>query len=88
MKSILVLGVFLVVVGCALVVLGSGMQSGSSVGGIILIGPLPIVFGEGPHGELLLLLSVATGVLMVALLLLYALRQHALTDKGDEEIDK
>ena len=58
----LVIGVLIVLAGMALVSIGSFGQSSTSGGGFVFIGPFPIVFGSGPSGWWLALLSVVIGV--------------------------
>ena len=67
-------GVVLLFLGFAMIVLGSFSGSNASVGGFVLIGPVPIVFGSGRDAGLLALLSVAAGLIMVAMVYL-TLRQ-------------
>ena len=70
MRKILSLGFLLILVGLGLVVLGTGTGS-VSTGGVVFIGPIPIVFGSGPQGLDLALVSVViSGVMVVALLLM------------------
>ncbi len=48
--TLLLLGLALVFVGVAVIVVTSVVLGGSgSVGGVILIGPIPIIFGAGPE---------------------------------------
>ena len=48
--GLVLLGITLVFVGIAVLIVASMVLGGSgSVGGIILIGPIPIVFGAGPE---------------------------------------
>ena len=67
----LLLGIVLVVVGIAVLVIATLVLGGSgSVGGIILIGPIPIVFGSGPDAGWLIAISVILTVVSVALFLI------------------
>ncbi len=59
-----------VIVGMALLSLGSLSQGNVSTGGFIIVGPFPIVFGAGAQGGFLALLSVVLGLLMIFLLYL------------------
>jgi uncharacterized membrane protein len=68
------LGILLIVVGIAFVFLGSAGSGNTSVGGVVFIGPFPIVFGSGPGGGTLALLSVVIGGVMLALFLLWGFR--------------
>ncbi len=55
----LLLGIALVFVGIAVIVVVSVVLGGSgSVGGIILVGPIPIVFGAGPDAGWLIVISI------------------------------
>ena len=59
-------GIAMVVVGFFVVLAGAATPSGSSSGGFILIGPFPIVFGNGPSSGMLAVLGgVITTVLVV-----------------------
>ncbi|CAD7768152.1 hypothetical protein FHEFKHOI_00117 [Candidatus Methanoperedenaceae archaeon GB50] len=44
------LGIILIVIGFSVVLLGSlqGAESSTSVGGMVMIGPIPIIFGSSP----------------------------------------
>ena len=62
----LLLGITLVFVGIAVLVVTSLVLGGSgSVGGVILIGPIPIVFGAGPDAGLLIAVSVILTVISI-----------------------
>ena len=68
--GILLLGITLVFVGIAVLVIASLVLGGSgSVGGIILIGPIPIIFGAGPDAGWLIAISIILTVLSVVLFL-------------------
>jgi len=67
----LLLGITLVFVGIAILVVASVVLGGSgSAGGIILIGPIPIVFGAGPDAGWLIAVSIILSVLSMVLFLL------------------
>jgi uncharacterized membrane protein len=68
----LLLGIALVFIGIAVIVVVSVVLSGSgSVGGIILIGPIPIVFGAGPDaGWLTVIGIILTAVSVISFLIL------------------
>jgi uncharacterized membrane protein len=66
----LLLGITLVFVGVAVLVVASlvlGEQG--SVGGVILIGPIPIVFGAGPDAGWLIVISVILTFVSISLFL-------------------
>jgi len=67
---IFLLGVVLVLTGIILTLLGSPRAS-VSVGGCILIGPIPVCFGYG--AEPLLLIIASAVALLVMLLVMYVL---------------
>ena len=67
----LLLGIALVFVGVAVLVVASVVLGGSgSVGGVILIGPIPIVFGAGPDAGWLIAVSIVLTVVSIILFLL------------------
>jgi uncharacterized membrane protein len=73
----LFLGVALVFVGIAVIVVASMFLSGSgSVGGVILIGPIPIIFGAGPDAGWLIAVSIILTAVSVALFLTMNRRQR------------
>jgi uncharacterized membrane protein len=60
----------LVFVGLVILVVASLVFGGSgSVGGIILIGPIPIVFGAGHDASWLIVISIILAVLSLVLFL-------------------
>ncbi len=64
----LLLGISLVFVGIAVIIVASVvMGSSGSVGGVILIGPIPIIFGAGPDAGWLIAVSVALSVISIVL---------------------
>jgi uncharacterized membrane protein len=66
----LLLGITLVFAGIAVLVVASLVFGGSSVGGVILVGPIPIVFGAGPDAAWLIAVSIIFTVVTVVLLLI------------------
>jgi uncharacterized membrane protein len=63
---LLIFGFILIFVGFAVVVISSFALGGSgSVGGVIFIGPIPIVFGAGTDAGWLILIGVVITVLSV-----------------------
>ena len=68
--SFLLLGITLVFVGIAVLVVASVALGGSgSVGGVILIGPIPIVFGAGSDAGWLIAISIILTVVSLILFL-------------------
>ena len=69
--SFLLLGIALVFVGVAVLVVAAIVLGGSgSVGGVIFIGPIPIVFGAGPDSTWLILISLIVAALSIAVFVL------------------
>ena len=65
---LLFLGITLVFVGIFVVFVASVAFGGSgSVGGVILIGPIPIVFGAGPESGLLITVGIVITIISVVL---------------------
>lgn len=60
-------GIALVLIGFLVVFVGSATSAGGSgsTGGFILIGPIPIVFGNGPNSGTLALVGAAITVVVV-----------------------
>ncbi len=67
--ALLLAGISLVFVGIAVIVVASIVLGSGSVGGVILIGPIPIVFGAGPDALWLILISVVLSVISIVLFL-------------------
>lgn len=68
--SFLLLGIALVFIGIAFLVVVFLISGGSaSVGGVILIGPIPIIFGAGPDAGWLMVIGIVVTVLSVILFL-------------------
>ena len=66
----LLLGITLVFIGIAVLVAASVFLGGSgSVAGVVLVGPIPIVFGAGPDADWFISVSVILTVLSVVLFL-------------------
>jgi uncharacterized membrane protein len=66
--TLLLIGIVLVFIGVIVVVLALVVFGGSgSAGGVIFIGPFPIVFGAGPDAAWLISISIIIAVIMVVL---------------------
>ena len=74
MQKLLTVGLLIFLAGFGLLIAGAASQGGSSAGGVVFIGPFPIVFGSGPNGTSLALLSVVIGGVMVVLVVLWSWR--------------
>ncbi|MBC7091881.1 MAG: DUF131 domain-containing protein [Nitrososphaeria archaeon] len=69
-------GILLCFIGFIIIFLGSlATVSGSGVnistGGVIFIGPFPIVFGAGEYGLHLIWLSIVIAIIMIALFYIF-----------------
>jgi uncharacterized membrane protein len=74
--SLLLAGIALVFVGIAVIVVASLIfGNDGSVGGVILIGPIPIVFGSGPNAAWLIGIGVVLTLISVAVF--FILNRHA-----------
>jgi uncharacterized membrane protein len=75
--SFLFLGIVLVFAGVIVLVVAAVVLGGSgSAGGVILIGPIPIVFGAGPESTWLILISLMMAALSVAVIVLSRRRRR------------
>ena len=70
--GLVLLGITLVFVGIAVIIVATIVLGGSgSVGGIIFIGPIPIVFGAGPEARYwLIAISVILSVISIVLFMI------------------
>lgn len=71
MQRLLTAGLLIILLGFALIIVGSATGGTASAGGVVFIGPFPIVFGSGPSGSSLALVSVVIGGVMIALVILW-----------------
>ncbi len=74
MQKLLAVGFAILLAGIGLLVVGAAAQGNVSTGGVIFIGPFPIVFGSGPGGTTLALASVLIGAVMLILILVWGWR--------------
>jgi uncharacterized membrane protein len=75
--SMLVLGFIMILIGVVIIVITAVLSGGSgSVGGVVFIGPIPIVFGAGPSSEWLIIISVILAVVTLGLFLVYTRRSR------------
>lgn len=72
-SRLFLIGIILVLLGTAILAFGSLGSGSTSVGGVVFIGPLPLVFGSGPNSGLLALTAVVIGAVMVIVLYLNVL---------------
>ena len=87
MQKLLAVGLLVILAGFGLIIAGSVGQGSVSAGGVVFIGPLPIVFGSGPGGDYLALGAAVIGGILVALLLIWGWRLKAESD-GEQEMIK
>jgi uncharacterized membrane protein len=73
LRKLLDLGLVLVLVGFFFIAIGCA-GGVASVGGVVFIGPVPVVFGSGPAGDRLALISIIIGAIMMMILLAWAWR--------------
>ena len=73
-QKLVFVGLLMVLAGFGLLAVWAASGGSSSAGGVVFIGPLPIVFGSGPSGPELALVSVAIGGVMLVALLLWRWR--------------
>jgi uncharacterized membrane protein len=69
--GLLLLGIALVFIGVVVLLIASVVLGGSgSVGGVILLGPIPIVFGIGPDAGWLITVGLIFTLMSIILFLL------------------
>ena len=68
--NLIILGIALVFIGVLVVVVASVFLGSGSVGGVILIGPFPIVFGSGQNASWLILVGVLLSIVSIIIFLL------------------
>jgi uncharacterized membrane protein len=69
--TLFILGFSMTLVGLLIIIAAIVSQGGStSFGGIIFIGPMPIVFGSGPGAQWLILFALILAVLSVVTFLI------------------
>ena len=79
--TLFALGFLILLVGMILVIAGSAQQSNveGSFGGVIFIGPIPIVFGQGPQSPLVLVIGLMIAVVMALVFLSIILSRRKIT---------
>jgi uncharacterized protein (TIGR00304 family) len=83
MQKLLAAGFAIIVAGMILLVVSAAGQGSVSAGGVVFIGPFPIVFGSGQNGGELALISVVIGAIMVVFTLLWFRSASLLAPKED-----
>ncbi len=80
-----VFGFILILLGTILILIEGFVPGGSiSTGGILLIGPVPIIFGSGPMGQVLALLAIALTIAVLTFAFLREKNRDA-EQKGQSE---
>jgi len=74
--GLMIIGLSLVFLGIAIVVLASVFSGSGSVGGVILIGPIPIFFGAGPGSAYLIAIAAVLTIISVLLFLVMNKRRY------------
>jgi len=64
------IGFFLIFLGTVIAILGSIGSGSTSFGGVVFIGPLPIVFGNGPGSGVLAITALIIATVMILMLFL------------------
>ena len=67
---LLITGVGVIFIGITVMVIASFFGPEFSGGGVIFIGPVPIVFGTGPDSGLLIVISLILAITMLVLILI------------------
>ena len=76
--ALLMLGFAVIIVGIILIMAASLLGGGSaSAGGVIFIGPFPIVFGAGPDAAWLITISLIISVVMILVFMLMRRRNSS-----------
>lgn len=76
MFGLLMLGFLLVFAGLIVVVAAAvlGNTGSGSLGGVIFVGPIPIVFGVGPDSNWLIIISIIIALVMATFYVIYLRR--------------
>lgn len=68
---IVLIGIALIFAGIFFEFINSNASGSTSVGGVIFIGPFPIVFGAGPGYQYILPIAIAIALIMIVLSFFY-----------------
>ncbi len=60
--NIIKLGIYLILIGFALVLIGMVSSTNASFGGLVMIGPIPIAFGSSP---MITVIAMVIGLLLM-----------------------
>ena len=83
LHRLLAFGIVVILAGFVLMFAGTFSTGNASVGGVVFIGPVPIVFGAGPGGWELALGSAVIGAIMLAMIILWGRRAMAPESESD-----
>ena len=65
------LGFILIIIGITILTLAIALSSGSvSFGGVIIVGPFPIVVGAGPEATLMVILAIILAIISIVMFLI------------------
>ncbi len=81
--TLFAIGFALIIVGTVAVILGSVGSQNASTGIIIFIGPIPVVFGSGRNGGLLVLIGLVAAMVMILLFYLPLFTRRRLREEGE-----
>ncbi len=66
----LIIGFGLIFIGIIILIVSLAQNGSGSVGGVIFIGPIPIVFGAGPDAGWLIVISIVLTAVSIILFLI------------------
>lgn len=81
---LLIMGFLTLFIGMILIAAGSAQQSNveTSFGGVIFIGPIPLIFGQGPQSPLLLIIGLMIAIAMALMFLSAFLSRKRMAVEG------
>ena len=65
LARIMIAGFALIFIGVIILVLALVQNGSGSVGGVVFIGPIPIVFGAGPDANWLIIIGIIIALVMI-----------------------
>ncbi len=81
-SRVYLVGFLVLIAGLAIILVGSAGGTNSSVGGVVFIGPIPIVFGSGPNSGFLAILAVAISATMILFYFLSYVRRKSVVSNA------
>ncbi len=82
--ALFALGFALIIIGTAVVVVGSLGSPNASTGIVVFIGPIPVVFGSGRNGGVLVLIGLVAAVGMILLFYLPLFMRRTLREESEK----